>query len=114
MLPSDNEQRCQARVSLARAAYSDAGIILMDDSLSAVDAHTARQILDNLFLHGPLAGKTRVLVTHALHVLGKADYIHVMKGGAIVERGTYEVRLRLLLDTVAPWMLMRCAQGFAT
>ena len=83
-------------MSLARAAYSDADIILMDDSLSAVDAHTGKQILDNLFLHGPLAGKTRVLVTHALHVLGRADYIYVMKDGAIVEKGTYDVRLRRL------------------
>lgn len=78
-------------MSLARAAYSDADIILMDDSLSAIDAHTGKQILDNLFLNGPLAGKTRVLVTHALHVLDKADHIFVMKDGVIAERGSYDV-----------------------
>ncbi|KAH9931733.1 multidrug resistance-associated ABC transporter [Epithele typhae] len=61
----------KARVSLARAAYSGAEIVLMDDSLSAVDAYT------------------RVLVTHSLHVLDRTDYIYVMDEGKIVEQGTY-------------------------
>lgn len=78
-------------MSLARAAYSGADIVLMDDSLSAVDAHVGKAILDNCLLSGPLAGKTRVLVTHALHVLDKADYIYVMDNGLIVEQGTYSV-----------------------
>ena len=82
----------KARVSLARAAYSDAEIVLMDDSLSAVDAYVGKTLLDTLLLRGPLAGKTRVLVTHALHVLDKTDYIYVMDEGAIVEQGTYAVR----------------------
>ena len=79
-------------MSLARAAYSNADIILMDDALSAVDAYVGRSILDNCLLNGPLAGKTRVLVTHALHVLDKTDYIYVMDNGSIVEQGTYIVR----------------------
>lgn len=79
-------------MSLARAAYSGSDIILMDDSLSAVDAHTGKQILISFFLDGPLARKTRILITHALHILGKPDIIYVMKDGAIVEKGTYEVR----------------------
>ncbi|KAH9950728.1 multidrug resistance-associated ABC transporter [Amylocystis lapponica] len=79
----------KARVSLARAAYSDADIILMDDSLSAVDAYVGKTILENCLLSGPLAGKTRVLVTHALHVLDKTDYIYVMDNGVIAEQGHY-------------------------
>ncbi|PCH38966.1 ATP-dependent bile acid permease [Wolfiporia cocos MD-104 SS10] len=79
----------KARVSLARAAYSGADIILMDDSLSAVDAFVGKSILENCLLNGPLAGKTRVLVTHALHVLDKTDYIYVMDNGTIVEQGTF-------------------------
>ncbi|KAI0746725.1 multidrug resistance-associated ABC transporter [Daedaleopsis nitida] len=79
----------KARVSLARAAYSGAEIVLMDDSLSAVDSHVGKKLLDRCLLHGPLADKTRVLVTHALHVLDKTDYIYVMDEGAIVEQGTY-------------------------
>ncbi|KAI0826665.1 multidrug resistance-associated ABC transporter [Trametes gibbosa] len=80
----------KARVSLARAAYSGADIVLMDDSLSAVDAYVGKTLLDRLFLSGPLADKTRVLVTHALHVLDKTDYIYVMDEGVIVEQGTYQ------------------------
>ncbi|KAI0071668.1 multidrug resistance-associated ABC transporter [Panus rudis PR-1116 ss-1] len=79
----------KARVSLARAAYSNADIVLMDDSLSAVDAYVGKQILENCLLDGPLADKTRVLATHSLHVLDKTDYIYVMDNGTIVEQGTY-------------------------
>ncbi|KAI0371903.1 multidrug resistance-associated ABC transporter [Pilatotrama ljubarskyi] len=80
----------KARVSLARAAYSGADIVLMDDSLSAVDAYVGKTLLDNCLLNGPLADKTRVLVTHALHVLDKTDYIYVMDEGVVVEQGTYQ------------------------
>lgn len=81
----------QARVSLARAAYSHADVVLMDDSLSAVDAYVGKAILDNCITSGPLASRTRILVTHALHVLDKTDYIYVMEDGAIKEQGTYAV-----------------------
>lgn len=81
----------QARVSLARAAYSGADIVLMDDSLSAVDAYVGKNILENCLLSGPLSDKTRVLVTHSLHVLDKTDYIYVMENGSIVEQGTFQV-----------------------
>lgn len=81
----------QARVSLARAAYSQSDIVLLDDPLSAVDAYVGKAILDNCLLKGPLANRTRILVTHALHVLDKTDYIYVMDGGVIIEQGTYEV-----------------------
>ncbi|KAI0087238.1 multidrug resistance-associated ABC transporter [Irpex rosettiformis] len=80
----------KARVSLARAAYSGADIVLMDDSLSAFDAHVGKAVLENCVLSGPLAGKTRVLVTHALHVLHLTDYIYVMDNGAVAEQGTYQ------------------------
>ncbi|KAI1798260.1 multidrug resistance-associated ABC transporter [Ganoderma leucocontextum] len=79
----------KARVSLARAAYSGADIVLMDDSLSAVDSHVGKKLLDNCLLRGPLADKTRVLVTHTLHVLDKTDYIYVMDEGVVAEEGTY-------------------------
>ncbi|KAF8962130.1 multidrug resistance-associated ABC transporter [Flammula alnicola] len=79
----------KARVSLARAAYSDSNIVLLDDPLSAVDAYVGKSILENCLLSGPLAQRTRILVTHALHVLDKTDYIYVMDNGAIIEQGTY-------------------------
>lgn len=68
--------------------------MLLDDPLSAVDAHVGKKILDECLLSGPLANKTRVLVTHALHVLTKADYIFVMDNGVITEQGTYQVSSR--------------------
>ncbi|TFK49961.1 multidrug resistance-associated ABC transporter [Heliocybe sulcata] len=80
----------KARVSLARAAYARADIVLLDDVLSAVDAWVGKSILDHCLLEGPLSGATRVLVTHALHVLDKVDYIYVMDRGVISEQGTFE------------------------
>jgi len=72
---------------------------LLDDSLSALDAYVAQEIVDNCILNGPLAGRTRVLVTHALHVLDKADYIYVMDDGVIIEQGTYDVWLSIAFLT---------------
>ncbi|TFK50066.1 multidrug resistance-associated ABC transporter [Heliocybe sulcata] len=80
----------KARVSLARAAYAQTDIVLLDDSLSAVDAWVGKSILENCLINGPLANTTRVLVTHALHVLDKTDYIYVMDDGVIREQGTFK------------------------
>ncbi|EEB98382.1 hypothetical protein MPER_02118, partial [Moniliophthora perniciosa FA553] len=55
----------KARVSLARAAYSSSDVVLLDDPLSAVDSYVGKAILRNCILNGPLAGRTRILVTHA-------------------------------------------------
>lgn len=93
----------KARVSLARAAYSEADIVLLDDPISAVDAYVGRAILDECLLTGPLANRTRILVTHALHVLHKTDYIYVMDNGVITEEGTYQT---LLKDSVVFASLM--------
>ncbi|KZT33501.1 multidrug resistance-associated ABC transporter [Sistotremastrum suecicum HHB10207 ss-3] len=84
----------KARVSLARASYSESDIILLDDSLSAVDAHVGKAIVENCLLDGPLAKRTRILVTHALHVLPLVDRIYVVDNGRIVEEGTYEELLK--------------------
>ncbi|GJJ12903.1 hypothetical protein Clacol_007149 [Clathrus columnatus] len=80
----------KARVSLARAAYSDTEVVLLDDPLSAVDAHVGKALLEQCLLSGPLAGRTRILVTHALHVLKHVDYVYVMDNGIIKEQGTYQ------------------------
>ncbi|KAF9130910.1 hypothetical protein BGW39_002500 [Mortierella sp. 14UC] len=79
------------RVSLARATYSDADIYLLDDPLSAVDAHVDRHLWDNLIgPEGLLKDKTRVLVTHGIHHLDHVDQIVVIKDGEIAEMGRYE------------------------
>ena len=77
------------RVGLARASYSLADIVLMDDPLSAVDAHVARHIFDNLIgPNGLLKNKTRILVTHNLGFLHKCDRILLFHDGKIVDEGT--------------------------
>ena len=73
----------KARVSLARALYSESSIILLDDPLSAVDAKVARDLFD-LAIKGELVrGKTVVLVTHHLNFAKDADYIVVMDEGKV-------------------------------
>ncbi|KAK7203382.1 ABC multidrug transporter [Myxozyma melibiosi] len=79
----------KARISLARAAYFESDIVILDDVLSAVDPHVGRTLVDGCIC-GLLGGKTRLLATHQLHVLPKADRIIYMngKGGCVI--GTYE------------------------
>ncbi|KAF5850404.1 hypothetical protein GGP41_002612 [Bipolaris sorokiniana] len=62
------------RMNIARAIYFNADIILMDDPLSAVDAHVGRHIMDNAIC-GLLKDKCRILATHQLHVLSRCDRI---------------------------------------
>uniref|UniRef100_A0AAQ6AG73 Multidrug resistance-associated protein 1 n=1 Tax=Amphiprion ocellaris TaxID=80972 RepID=A0AAQ6AG73_AMPOC len=79
------------RVSLARAVYCDRSVYLLDDPLSAVDAHVGKHIFD--WVIGPqglLKDKTRVLVTHGLSYLHQAHLILVMLDGEITEVGSYQ------------------------
>ena len=68
----------KARVGLARALYLDADIYLLDDPLSAVDAHVGRILFDEC-ITGYLKNKTRILVTHQVQLLQKADEIIILK-----------------------------------
>lgn len=76
------------RVSLARAVLSDRPGVLLDDSLSAVDASTERRILDGLA--DTRRGRTVVAATHRLSVTADADLILVLHQGKIQERGTHD------------------------
>lgn len=76
------------RLNIARAIYCNTDIQLFDDPLSALDAHVGKAVFHNVMLHAP-TGKTRVLVTHALHFLPQVDYIYTIFDGRITERGTY-------------------------
>uniref|UniRef100_UPI0037E7E5A5 ATP-binding cassette sub-family C member 3 n=1 Tax=Semicossyphus pulcher TaxID=241346 RepID=UPI0037E7E5A5 len=83
------------RVSLARALYSDADVYLLDDPLSAVDAHVAKHIFDNLIgPEGVLKGKTRILVTHGISFLPQVDNIMVMVDGRVSEMGSHQELLK--------------------
>uniref|UniRef100_A0A8K9XNF5 Multidrug resistance-associated protein 1 n=1 Tax=Oncorhynchus mykiss TaxID=8022 RepID=A0A8K9XNF5_ONCMY len=78
------------RVSLARAVYCDCAVYLLDDPLSAVDAHVGKHIFEKVVgPQGVLKDRTRVLVTHGLSFLPQADLILVMVEGEITERGSY-------------------------
>ncbi|TPX78607.1 chitosanase [Chytriomyces confervae] len=76
------------RINLARLMYSKSDIVLMDDPLSAVDAHVGRHLFDNC-IQGSLKSRTRLLVTHQLHYLPECDYILFVQDGRITEQGLY-------------------------
>ncbi|KAG0340284.1 hypothetical protein BG004_006476, partial [Podila humilis] len=79
----------KARLSLARSVYYNAEILIMDDPLSAVDAHVGKRLWEDCVLR-ELTGKTRIVATHQLHVLPDVDYVICMKDGRIAEQGTYK------------------------
>lgn len=78
----------KARISLARAVYSDKDIILMDDPISALDASVRKKVIMNLILKF-IRNKTRVLVTHAIDFIHLSDKVILMENGRIVAQGTY-------------------------
>lgn len=69
-------------MAFARAIYCNADVYLLDDPLSAVDAHVG-QFLFHEGIRNSLRGKTRVLVTHQVHLLPYFDKIIVMDNGQI-------------------------------
>ncbi|XP_053548507.1 ATP-binding cassette sub-family C member 2 [Bombina bombina] len=82
------------RVSLARAVYSDADIYILDDPLSAVDAHVGKHIFEKVVgPNGLLKNKTRILVTHGVSFLKHTDEIVVLVGGRVTETGSYKTLL---------------------
>ncbi|KAL6072198.1 hypothetical protein STEG23_017179, partial [Scotinomys teguina] len=79
------------RVSLARATYQNSDIYILDDPLSAVDAHVGKHIFNKVVgPKGLLCGKTRILVTHSIHFLPQVDEIVVVGNGTILEKGSYQ------------------------
>ncbi|XP_006892780.1 PREDICTED: multidrug resistance-associated protein 6 [Elephantulus edwardii] len=79
------------RLSLARAVYRKASVYLLDDPLAALDAHVGQHVFHQVIgPDGLLQGTTRILVTHALHVLPQTDLIVVLVDGAIAEMGSYQ------------------------
>jgi len=80
------------RTSLARGLIKNAPILFLDDSVSAVDAVTETNIIQNL--RKVRAGKTTVLIAHRISALRHADRIYVIDEGRIVEQGTHEELLR--------------------
>jgi ABC-type multidrug transport system, ATPase and permease components len=75
------------RISIARALILEPEILIMDDSVSAVDTDTEEQILRHLA--ETRAGKTNIIIAHRISTLQHADQIIVLDGGTIAERGTH-------------------------
>lgn len=73
------------RISIARAFLREPDLLILDDSLSAVDARTERQIIQNI--QKERTGKTNVIVTHRLSAVNHADWVLVLDEGRIVEEG---------------------------
>eukprot|EP00804_Cyclotella_cryptica_P012077 CCRYP_004510-RC/>CCRYP_004510-RC protein AED:0.14 eAED:0.14 QI:366/0.66/0.5/1/0.66/0.5/4/0/1117 len=80
----------KARVSLARALYSrETQIVLLDDPLSAVDAHVGEHLFKMAITGAVSKGTTRVLVTHHVHFLPRCDKVIILDKGTIIHSGTY-------------------------
>jgi len=80
----------KARVSLARSMYStETRVMLMDDPLSAVDAHVGEHIFKNAITGELSNGITRILVTHHVHLLSRCDSVIVLENGRIKHQGKY-------------------------
>lgn len=94
------------RLNIARAIYFDADLVLMDDPLSAVDAHVGRHIFDHAIM-GLLGNKARILATHQLWVLNRCDRIIWMEEGKILAIDTFDNLMRdhtgfqMLMETTA-------------
>jgi ATP-binding cassette subfamily B protein len=76
------------RTAIARAVMTDPKILVLDDSLSAVDTYTEEEILSRLA--GVMRSRTTIIVSHRVSTVRTADQILVLDDGAIVERGTHD------------------------
>ncbi|MCM3573395.1 ABC transporter transmembrane domain-containing protein [Mesobacillus subterraneus] len=76
------------RISIARALIKDPEILILDDSLSAVDAKTEKKIIDNI--RRERNAKTTIITTHRMSAVEHADHIVVLEDGKITEEGTHD------------------------
>lgn len=76
------------RIAMARALAMNPNILMLDDSLSAVDAKTEHLIVENL--KAERGGKTTIITAHRLSAIVHADLIIVMENGTIKERGNHD------------------------
>ena len=81
------------RAAIARAVMRDPRILILDDSLSAVDTYTEEKILHNL--RDIRADRTTLIVSHRVSTIRDADLICVLDRGQIIERGTHDDLIKL-------------------
>ena len=88
------------RISIARALMNDAPILILDDSLSAVDTKTERILLDNL--KQERAGKTTILIAHRISTIEQMDKIIYIEDGKVIAVGSHNE----LFETCKPYRTM--------
>jgi ATP-binding cassette subfamily B protein len=81
------------RTAIARAVIRNPRVLILDDSLSAVDTYTEETILHNL--RDVREGRTTLIVSHRISTIRDADLICVLEDGRIIERGTHEELVNL-------------------
>ncbi|KIP05212.1 hypothetical protein PHLGIDRAFT_534838 [Phlebiopsis gigantea 11061_1 CR5-6] len=85
----------KARITLARAVYSSAQTLLLDDVLAALDVHTSRWIVDKCFKGDLIRGRTVILVTHNVALVSPiADFVVSLHGGRITSQGSVSDALK--------------------
>ncbi|KAJ7803443.1 P-loop containing nucleoside triphosphate hydrolase protein [Mycena olivaceomarginata] len=88
---SGGQRQRLASPAIARAVYTRADLVLLDDVFSTLDGETEAHVFASLFgPDGMLKGKTTVLVTHGIHHLPSADKVIVMEAGTITHFGSFE------------------------
>ncbi len=80
------------RLSIARTFYKKPEIFIFDDCLSAIDARKEQDILKKL--KNESRGKTSIIISHRIATIKDSDYIIVLKGGKIIERGSHQALLK--------------------
>ena len=76
------------RLGIARAILANPEILILDDSLSAVDANTEKTIIENIKKHRQ--GKTNIIVSHRISAVRHADKILVLENGEVLSEGSHE------------------------
>ena len=76
------------RLGIARAILANPDILILDDSLSAVDANTEKTIIENIKNHRQ--GKTNIIVSHRISAVRHADKILVLENGEVLSEGSHE------------------------
>ncbi|XP_033208086.1 probable multidrug resistance-associated protein lethal(2)03659 [Belonocnema kinseyi] len=87
----------RARINLARAVYAEADVYLLDDPLSAVDAHVGRSLFEECVCDY-LKEKTIILVTHQLQYLNSVDRVYVLSNGRVEVEGSFQALRNSGLD----------------
>ncbi|KAJ9510651.1 hypothetical protein QJQ45_027539, partial [Haematococcus lacustris] len=100
------------RLNVARAAYADSDLVLLDNALSAVDHHTAHHMFSHC-LRGLMRDKAVVMITHQVEFLPQMDKVAIMEDGRMLYFGPWNERARELLSRVLPTSHLLAAAGGA-